>query len=65
VTRIRDVPDEIHRRLAATPGHRARVELFGAGKSLFRTAPERLHLHLVEAWPFRSGSVLLTYRPAG
>jgi dihydrofolate reductase len=39
--------------------------ILGAGKSLFRTAPERLHLQLVEARPFRSGSVLLTYRPAG
>jgi dihydrofolate reductase len=39
--------------------------VLGAGKSLFRTAPERLHLRLVEARPFRSGSVLLTYRPAG
>ena len=39
--------------------------VLGAGKSLFRTAPERLHLQLVEARPFRSGSVLLTYRPAG
>jgi dihydrofolate reductase len=39
--------------------------VLGAGKSLFRTTPERLHLQLVEARPFRSGSVLLTYRPAG
>jgi dihydrofolate reductase len=39
--------------------------VLGAGRSLFRTAPERMHLHLVEARPFRSGSVLLTYRPAG
>jgi dihydrofolate reductase len=39
--------------------------VLGAGRSLFRTAPERMQLHLVEAWPFRSGSVLLTYRPAG
>jgi dihydrofolate reductase len=39
--------------------------VLGAGRSLFRTAPERLHLRLVEARPFRSGSVLLTYRPAG
>jgi dihydrofolate reductase len=39
--------------------------VLGAGRSLFRTAPERMHLHLVEARPFQSGSVLLTYRPAG
>jgi dihydrofolate reductase len=39
--------------------------VLGAGKSLFRTAPERMHLRLVAARPFRSGSVLLTYRPAG
>jgi dihydrofolate reductase len=39
--------------------------VLGAGRSLFRTAPERMQLHLVEARPFRSGSVLLTYRPAG
>ena len=39
--------------------------VLGAGRSLFRTAPERMHLHLVEARPFRSGSVPLTYRPAG
>jgi dihydrofolate reductase len=39
--------------------------VLGAGKSLFRTAPERFSLRLVEARPFRSGSVLLTYRPAG
>ena len=39
--------------------------VLGAGRSLFRTAPERMRLHLVEARPFRSGSVLLTYRPAG
>jgi dihydrofolate reductase len=39
--------------------------VLGAGKSLFRTAPERVRLRLVEARTFRSGSVLLTYRPAG
>jgi dihydrofolate reductase len=39
--------------------------VLGAGRSLFRTAPERMQLQLVEARPFRSGSVLLTYRPAG
>jgi dihydrofolate reductase len=39
--------------------------VLGAGRSLFRTAPERFSLQLVEARPFRSGSVLLTYRPAG
>ena len=39
--------------------------VLGAGRSLFRTAPERMRLRLVEARPFRSGSVLLTYRPAG
>ena len=39
--------------------------VLGAGRSLFRTAPERMQLRLAEARPFRSGSVLLTYRPAG
>jgi dihydrofolate reductase len=39
--------------------------VLGAGKSLFRTATERINLELVEARPFRSGNVLLTYRPAG
>jgi dihydrofolate reductase len=38
--------------------------VLGAGRSLFRTAPERFSVQLVEARPFRSGSVLLTYRPA-
>jgi dihydrofolate reductase len=39
--------------------------VLGGGRSLFRTAPERIGLRLVEARPFRSGSVLLCYRPAG
>ena len=39
--------------------------VLGAGRSLFRTAPARMPLQLVEARPFRSGSVLLTYRPPG
>ena len=36
----------------------------GDGKSLFRTAEERIHLKLVNTRPFRSGNVLLTYQPA-
>jgi dihydrofolate reductase len=39
--------------------------VLGAGKSVFRTATGRFGLELVEARPFRSGSVLLRYRPAG
>ncbi|MGP4004187.1 dihydrofolate reductase family protein [Streptomyces sp. 8N706] len=36
----------------------------GAGKSLFRTAEERIGLELLKTRPFSSGNVLLTYRPA-
>jgi dihydrofolate reductase len=35
----------------------------GAGKSLFRTSGGRISLTLVDTRPFRSGNVLLTYRP--
>ncbi len=39
--------------------------VLGGGKSLFRTATERIGLKLVKTRPFRSGSVMLFYRPAG
>ena len=39
--------------------------VLGAGKSLFRTATERIGLELVKTRSFRSGSVMLYYRPAG
>jgi dihydrofolate reductase len=35
------------------------------GMALFRTATGRIGLELVETRPFRSGSVMLFYRPAG
>jgi dihydrofolate reductase len=38
--------------------------VLGDGKSLFRTAKERIPLKLVKTRPFRSGSVMLTYEPA-
>ena len=38
--------------------------VLGAGRSLFRTAPERIHLQLLSTRAFRSGNVLHTYRPA-
>jgi len=38
--------------------------VLGDGKSLFRTAPERISLNLLQARPFRSGNVLLRYQPA-
>jgi dihydrofolate reductase len=37
--------------------------VLGAGRSLFRTAPERIRLELLSVRQFRSGNVLLTYRP--
>lgn len=37
----------------------------GAGRSLFRTADQRIGLKLLRARPFDSGNVLLTYQPAG
>jgi len=37
--------------------------VLGAGKSLFRTADQRIRLELLRTRPFRSGNVLLTYRP--
>ena len=39
--------------------------LLGAGKSLFRTLPDRVPLELRQTTTFSSGNVLLTYRPAG
>jgi dihydrofolate reductase len=36
----------------------------GAGRSLFRSADRRLRLELLQTRTFRSGNVLLTYRPA-
>jgi len=38
--------------------------VLGAGKSLFRTTGERISLTLADTKPFKSGNVLLTYRPA-
>lgn len=37
--------------------------ILGAGRSLFRTADERIGLTLLRTRPFASGNVLLTYRP--
>jgi dihydrofolate reductase len=39
--------------------------VLGAGKSLFWTATGRFALELVGTRTFESGSVLLSYRPAG
>jgi dihydrofolate reductase len=38
--------------------------VLGDGKSLFRTAAERISLRLLESKSFRSGNVLLRYQPA-
>ena len=38
--------------------------VLGDGKSLFRTATERISLELVTTRAFRSGNVMLYYRPA-
>jgi dihydrofolate reductase len=38
--------------------------VLGAGRSLFRTTGDRLPLELLQARTFKSGNVLLTYRPA-
>jgi dihydrofolate reductase len=38
--------------------------LLGGGKSLFRTLGDRLRLELLQTRTFRSGNVLLSYRPA-
>ncbi|HVD13340.1 MAG TPA: dihydrofolate reductase family protein [Actinomycetota bacterium] len=38
--------------------------VLGDGKSLFRTAAERISLELVTTRAFRSGNVMLYYRPA-
>lgn len=37
--------------------------VLGAGRSLFRTAPERIGLTLLKSRPFDSGNVLLHYAP--
>jgi dihydrofolate reductase len=37
--------------------------VLGDGRSLFRTADERIGLELLTTRPFSSGNVLLTYRP--
>jgi dihydrofolate reductase len=37
--------------------------VLGDGKSLFRTADDRIRLKLLQARPFNSGNVLLTYQP--
>jgi dihydrofolate reductase len=37
--------------------------ILGAGKSMFRTADERIPLRLVRTRPFESGNVLLHYEP--
>jgi hypothetical protein len=37
--------------------------VLGDGKSLFRTAAERISLTLLQAKSFHSGNVLLCYRP--
>jgi riboflavin biosynthesis pyrimidine reductase len=38
--------------------------LLGGGRSLFRALGERLPVALLQTRTFRSGNVLLTYRPA-
>lgn len=38
--------------------------ILGAGKSLFTTADQRVGLTLLETTPFKSGNVLLRYKPA-
>jgi hypothetical protein len=38
--------------------------ILGDGKSLFRTADERIGLQLLKTKPFSSGNVLLYYKPA-
>jgi dihydrofolate reductase len=37
--------------------------ILGGGRSLFRSTTERLRLELLQTRTFRSGNVLLTYRP--
>jgi dihydrofolate reductase len=39
--------------------------VLGAGRSLFHTARSRIRLELLDVRPFKSGNVLLTYRPVG
>jgi dihydrofolate reductase len=38
--------------------------VLGDGRSLFRTAGERISLKLLKTRPFNSGSVMLYYQPA-
>ena len=38
--------------------------ILGAGKSVFRTAGERISLKLTKSRPFNSGNLLLYYQPA-
>jgi hypothetical protein len=38
--------------------------VLGDGKSLFRTAGDRISLKLLRTRPFSSGNVLLSYQPA-
>ncbi len=38
--------------------------ILGAGRSMFRTARDRIGLKLLRSRPFDSGNVLLTYEPA-
>jgi dihydrofolate reductase len=38
--------------------------VLGAGKSVFRTAGERISLRLLKSRPFNSGNLLLYYQPA-
>jgi dihydrofolate reductase len=38
--------------------------VLGAGKSVFRTAGERISMKLLKSRPFKSGNVLLYYQPA-
>ncbi len=39
--------------------------VLGGGRSLFRTANQRIGVKLVDTRTFRSGNVLLTYQPTG
>jgi hypothetical protein len=53
-------------KLEQQPGENMLVStvVLGDGKSLFRTAAERISLTLLEAKPFRSGNVLICYQPS-
>jgi dihydrofolate reductase len=37
--------------------------ILGGGRSLFSPLPKSVELHLLEAKPFKNGTVLLRYRP--